>query len=112
MIKLIGMEFYSTLFFLAFASDFKGFSLFEKNLGRLRVFRCDLSRDIIISQVDDPIEVVFRDVGIFHEVAKLSHIPIHELFCSLLGLLLPVLQHQNIMEEYFPVKSIPVKKGK
>ncbi len=35
MIELIGMIFPSTLFFLALASDLKGFSLFEEDFGRL-----------------------------------------------------------------------------
>lgn len=49
MIKLIGMEFSSTLFLLTLASDLKGFGLLEKNFRRLRVLGGDSSGDIIIS---------------------------------------------------------------
>jgi hypothetical protein len=59
---LIWIELSTTLFLLALASNLKGLCLLEKDFRRLRVLGRDLSGDIIISEVDDPIEVVFGDV--------------------------------------------------
>ena len=90
-IIFVGMKIYIPLFLVAFTSHLECFCFFEENLRWLRIFRCDLGGNIIISKVDNPVEVVFGYIGILHEVAKLGDVAIHELFCAWFRLLFLIL---------------------
>lgn len=74
--------------------NLKGFSLLEERFRRLRIGRLDLRRNVVISKIDDPIQIIFGDVRLSYEVLELSHITIHELFGPRLAFLLLLLSHE------------------
>lgn len=93
MIVFIGMVLLGMLI-LTPTPDLKGLSLLEEHLRRLRVGRLDLRRNVVISKIDDPIQIVFRDLRLRDEVLELSHVAIHEFFGPRLALLLLLLRHE------------------
>ena len=90
-IIFVGMKMCISFFLVTFTSHFECFCFFEENLRCLWIFTCDLGRNIIISKVNNPVEVVLGYIGILHEVAKLGDVAIHELFRAWFRLLFLIL---------------------
>ena len=98
------------LLFLTLAPDFKGLGPLEEHLGRLRVRRRNLGRNVVIPQIDDPIQIVFGDLRLSNEVLELSDVAIHELFGPRLALLLLFLRHEyngrmEVICNQYPISS-------
>lgn len=94
MIVFIGMMVLLCNVILAPTPNLKGLCLLEEHLRRLRIRRLDFRRNVVISKIDDPIQIAFRDLRLRDEVLEFSHVAIHEFFDPRLALLLLLLRHE------------------
>ena len=78
---------------LAHTSPLKIGCFFKIHLRRMRFCWFQITWSLIIPQINNPSEIIFSDIGVLHEMLKLSDIAIHKLLFSRLFLLLLLILH-------------------